>query len=259
MIDCSNSMAPDDEELLAYVFGEETLNEGRKQHLEHCPTCQERLKDYQQMNEMYLSRLYRTLCPSATQLTLYCANALSADERFDIAEHLRECLLCSDEVRGIRHEMALFTPFPEPPVPSLRQTAQEVKRIVASLVQPAYPARRELSSLPWPRYYQAGNTNLSLHISRTANNQLMLLGNFLSNDEEQLKTLEDSVADLYQLENPSASPATILSDRLAERPLMSTVVDRLGHFSFAPLRAGIYALRIYLPDTELLIEQVQLE
>src|SRR5258708_3399173 len=180
MVNCSNLMAPDDEELLAYVFGEETLNEERKQHLEHCSTCQQRLKDYQQTNEMYLSQLYRAVCPSATQLTLYCANALSSDEKLDIAEHLRECLLCSDEVRDIRHEMALFTPFPEPPMISLQQAAQEVKRIVVSFIQPAQPARRELSSLPWPRYYQPGGINLTLHLSRAADNNIMLLGILIS-------------------------------------------------------------------------------
>src|SRR5215472_11937166 len=109
---CSNLMAPDDEDLLASIFGEETLDDARKQHIEQCSTCQQRLKDYQQTHATLLSGLYRTFCPSPTMLSLYCENKLPTDQESLITTHLSECLLCSDEIADLRDELDHFNPFP---------------------------------------------------------------------------------------------------------------------------------------------------
>lgn len=254
-MNCSQRMAPDDAELLAYVLGEQELSESGTHHLEHCPTCQQRLRDYQRSHELYRSQLFRVTCPGAWQLTLYCAQALSTDENLAIAEHLRACSLCGDEVKEIRREMALFTPFPGPPATFLQQATREVRRIVASLVQPPTPASalRELSSQPWPRYYQADDLSLSLHLARAANNQAMLLGIFLASEDERIDQLEGAGAELSMHTDPDLAPVT------SEPARQTTVVDRLGHFSFAPVRPGTYTLRILLPDRELVVEQVQIE
>src|SRR6266487_2411087 len=153
MISCSNMMAPNDEELFAYVVDDETLDEESLHHLEHCPICQLRLKDYQRTHERLLSRLYRTLCPDPTQL----------------------------------------------------------------------------------------------------------LGIFIYDSEEQIKAFEGSLVELYQLEHVSTSTEMTPSDIPAEKPFLSTSVDHMGHFSFSPLPTRTYTIRVHLPDTELLIEQVKLE
>lgn len=257
-MNCSESMAPDDEALLAHVLGEQALSESGKHHLEHCPTCQQRLKDYQRSHELYRSQLFRVTCPAAWQLTLYCAQALSTAENLAIAEHLRTCSLCGADVKEIRREMALFTPFPGPPATFLQQATREVRRIVASLLQPPAPASalRELSSQPWPRSYQADDLNLSLHLARAANNQAMLLGIFLASEDERIDQFEGAGAELYVQTDPDLAPAPLAADEPARQ---TTVVDRLGHFSFAPVRPGTYTLRILLPDRELVVEQVQIE
>jgi len=249
MMSCSHMLAPDDEGLLAYVLGEQMLSESGRQHLEHCPTCQSRLNDYQRMHDLYRSQLYRVSCPDASQLTLYCTHALPEDEVLAIASHLRTCLLCNDEVREIRHEMALFPLFPEPAATLL----QQVRRVVATLVQQAQPALRELSGAVWPRYYQADDLNLSLHLAHASTHQMMLLGIFLASDEERLDLLEGSGAELVQEEDASV---THRADPAARQ---ATVVDRLGHFSFSPVRPGIYTLRILLPGRELVVEQIHIE
>lgn len=249
MMSCSQMLAPDDEELLASVLGEQTLSESGRQHLEHCPTCQSRLKDYQRMHDLYHSQLYRVTCPQASHLTLYCTHALPADDVFAIAEHLRTCSLCSEEVREIRQEMALFTPFPEPAAPLL----QRVRQVVATLVQQMQPALRELSEAAWPRYYQADDLNLSLHLAHASTHQMMLLGIFLASDDERLNLLEGSGAELFQAED---APSARSPGRAARQ---TTVVDRLGHFSFSPIRPGIYTLRIRLPDREMVVEQIHIE
>jgi hypothetical protein len=251
-------MAPDDEELLAHILGDQALNEPGKHHLEHCPVCQQRLHDYRQTHDLYRSQLYRLTCPTASQLTLYCAQALSVDERLALAEHLGGCSRCSDEVAEIRRELALFPLFPGPPASLLQQATREVRRVIASLVQPAQPVLRELIAHPWPRYYQADDLKLSLHLARATSNQAMLLGIFLASEEERLDLLEGSGAELYQgaQEEPAASSAPADMHRPAR---YTTVVDRLGHFSFAPVRPGTYTLRVLLPDRELVVEQVHIE
>src|SRR5690242_5379495 len=55
MMSCSHLLAPDDEELLAHVLDEQPLSESGRHHLEHCPTCQHRLNDYQRMHTFYRS------------------------------------------------------------------------------------------------------------------------------------------------------------------------------------------------------------
>src|SRR5690348_16950641 len=110
----SNLRAPDEEELFAMIFGEETLNEERRQHIAQCSTCQQQLKNYQRTHNMLLTRLYRVSCPSSALLSLYCENKLPTDREALITAHLSECLLCSEEVADIRDELAHFNPFPFP-------------------------------------------------------------------------------------------------------------------------------------------------
>ncbi len=257
MVSCSHLMAPNDEELFAYVVDDGSLDEERMHHLEDCSTCQRRLKDYQHTHERLLSRLYRSLCPDATQLMLYCERVLPDDEVSTINDHLRQCLLCRDEVREMRSTLANFIPFPEPPVPPLERVAQKLRRLVAQPVIQLAPARR--SPLSWPRYYQADDIYLSLHLSRSSDDQMMLLGIFIDDSEEQIKAFEGSLAELYQLEYESTSTETIQSDILVEKFFMSTTVDHMGHFFFSPLSVGTYSIRVHLHDREMLIEQVKLE
>jgi len=261
MIHCPDPIAPDDEELLRYIFGEGTLSEDRKRHLEHCSTCQQRLSDYKQTNNMLLSELYRFQCPNATQLTFYCANMLSTDEVFAIDEHVRECLLCIDEVSMLRQEIAHFTPFPEPETRSFQETALRVlKRLVAQLViqRPEMILRQDPSATAWSRQYQAEDFNLLFQLSRTDNNKMKLIGFFENFTMEQLKALEGMVADLYHTSTLPTNEGEQF-DKSTEKPVMSTTVDELGNFAFAPVLPGNYFAIIHLPDIELVVEGLYIE
>lgn len=119
MMDCKNSMAPNDEELLSYALDNEPLSREMEEHIAHCPVCQQRLKNYKQTNAYLLANLYRTQCPGATKLNYYCANLLPVEEVFNIDSHLRICPLCANEVSTIRQSLAdidLFPLFDEPPL-----------------------------------------------------------------------------------------------------------------------------------------------
>jgi len=256
MIHCPDPIAPDDEELLRYIFGEGTLSENRKRHLEQCSTCQQRLSDYKQINNMLLSELYRIQCPNATQLTLYCADMLSTDEVFTIDEHLRECPLCMDEVRMLRQEIAHFTPFPEPENRAFQEAALQVlKRFVAQpIIQKSEMIlRQDPSATAWSRQYQAEDFNLLFQLSRTDNNNMKLIGLFENFTMEQLKALEGVVADLYHTPTLDGNER-VQFNKSTEKPVMFTTVEELGNFAFSPILPGNYIAIIHLPNTELVVE-----
>jgi len=260
MISCPDLLALDDEGLLRYILDEETLNEDRQGHLEQCPICQQRLSDYKVTHNLLLSRLYRAECPDATQLSLYCGDMLSREETSAIDEHLLTCLLCTDEASTIRHELARFTPSSKPEAFSLWQLLHRPRHITARLVlQPQSTRGQSGSPAQWPCYYQSPAINLLLDLSYTNEHQLMLVGVFMHDEEEQIRTYAGTVVDLYRLKDGRSSIEMTPTGKPTEQPFLSTTVDRLGHFSFAPLQVGHYAILIHLPDTEVVVEQVHLE
>ncbi len=101
-MDCLNSIAPTDEELISLALDEETLPEDTNSHLQQCEICQQRLARYKQVNTYLLSHLYRSQCPTGEELSLYCADLLPAYERMRIANHVLDCPLCTNEVAETR-------------------------------------------------------------------------------------------------------------------------------------------------------------
>ena len=111
-MDCLHSMAPSDEEFLRHVLDGEPLAGNAEEHLKDCSICQRRLARYEHAEEYLIAKLYRSECPSAMQLNLYCASMLAADEAERVARHIGYCPLCLNEVKGIQDILAEFEPFP---------------------------------------------------------------------------------------------------------------------------------------------------
>lgn len=258
MMDCVHAMAPSDEELLRLVLDDEPLLQEAKEHLAGCSLCQQRLARYQHVDTFLVSRLYRSRCPEATKLNHYCAGMLSADEAIDIARHVEICLLCANEVADIRKILANFDPFPEPePVFASRAA---IRRIIASLVpwQPQLSLRNDGSSQPvWPRQYRAESLNLSLHLSRSSNGEIMLLGLFTSaRPDDSVDAFEGVPVKLYQ----APGPAQPLNGQHKEKEaLMSTEVDDLGNIAFIAVPAGEYVMIVCLEDAEMVVEGLTIE
>ncbi len=259
MTSCPDLLALDDERLLRYIVGEEPLSEDQQRHLEQCPICQWHLASYKDVHGLLLPQLYRVECPDAMQLSRYCGNMLSRKEISAIDEHLRVCLLCTEEVSTIRRELDRFAPSSEPEAFSVSRLLQKSRHITACLfVQPQLgPLRQEARQ--WPRHYQSPAINLLLDLSSTSEHQLMLVGILLPDDEQQTSAYDGTAVDLYRLRDEHSSFELTPAGKSTEQPFLSAAVDRLGHFSFAPLQPGYYAIILHLPDTELVIEQVRLE
>jgi hypothetical protein len=269
MMDCTNSTAPKDEELLSYVLDDEPLDKNARAHLEHCSICQQRLARYAETNRLLLHNLYRTQCPTATQLNFYCAgNILPIDETMRIAEHLKECPLCSAEVVDIRQILRDFSPFPEiedsepTPISLLKNIPKTLRRIVASFV-PNEPQLVTRGSAPqfqkgWPRQYRAEALHISLHLSHSSNGDMMLLGLFTSdNSDESVDAFEGVLAELYA--SPAPTKAAERADGQVKEPLMCAYVDDLGNLVFKAVPLGEYTMIVHLANTEIAIEGLNIE
>jgi hypothetical protein len=247
-------MAPDDDELLRFILDEEPLRAETQEHLRQCEVCRQRLVFYKETNAFLVSRLYRSQCPDATALNLFCAHMLPVDEVMKITGHLKECPLCNREVQEIRQILADFDPFPVPPSP--REALRGfVERIVATLVpwQPQFVTRSALHETPtessWPRQYRAGSLNISLHLSRTSYGEAMILGLFSSVDPNvSSETFEGGSVSLYTAALfPSAQEIPV------DPPLLEASIDDLGNVVLKPVPTGEYVMVVTLPENEVVI------
>jgi len=257
-MDSLHAEAPTDEELLAFALDGEELSEKTKRHLEQCETCQKRLARYQQANTFLVSHLYRSQCPTGTQLSYYCAHMLPEDESMRIAAHITDCPLCAAEAAETRRFLQMQDPDLSPsfsPVASIR-------RIFANLVQqqPQFVMRGEAPgtapNTAWPRQYKADTLDLSLHLSRASSGAYMLLGILTSADaSESVDAFEGIPAYLYATPGPFAQDG----DLNAEQPFRDTQVDDLGNIVFSDVPTGEYVMIVHLPDRELVIDGLTIE
>jgi hypothetical protein len=262
MTDRLHALAPSNEDLISLVYDEGLLPEEEREHLAQCPICQQRLADYKDMNTLMLSHLYRSLCPSAVNLNYYCLGGLPVEERTSIANHLLDCPLCAGEVVEIRREQASYDLFPEGGF-SLRDA---VRRIFANLVvQQAQPVLRDVQpSTGWPRQYRAEANDLSLHLSRADNGEIMLLGIITSSDPAKtLNAFEGMAVDLYAAPGPlvegsNASSAGRGIDKVTS-PLFSTTIDEVGNIFFEEVPPGNYDMILHLKDQDVVIEGLTID
>jgi hypothetical protein len=254
-MDCLHAMAPNDEELLGFALDEEALSAPTREHLEQCEICQQRLATYKQVNSSLVSQLYRRLCPSGTQLSLYCAELLPAEERTRVASHVLDCPLCTAEVAETRRFMAM--PLLEPS--SVAAPVAAVRRIYATLFrQQAQLVLRNGGTVPeksWPRQYKAETIDISLHLSRASSGAYMLLGILTSADDtESVDAFEGARAELYAAQKDGS-----IEERKPEEAICRAMVDDLGNIVFSGVPVGEYTLVVHLPEQEVIIEGIDIE
>ena len=258
MTSCSNPLALDEEELLQYILEDENLDEAHFSHLQECSLCQKHLVSYRDTYHLLLSAFYRVECPDAMQLSLYCENMLSSKEMRTIDQHVSICLLCADEVNIIRQAIDRFPITTGAENSLLAQLIKKFGHLLKAhlLPQPQAVVRQAGPSSSWPRYYEAQDINLSLHLSYTVQQQMMLIGIILGNDEEQVEDYNGATVELYQVKDePSETQATETSE---EQSLLTTTVDSQGQFSFAPLQEGSYVLLLHFEKADVVIDQIAL-
>ncbi|HEY6541599.1 MAG TPA: hypothetical protein VIZ18_11700, partial [Ktedonobacteraceae bacterium] len=253
-MDRSHTLAPSDEELLGVAYDEEVLPDEKREHLDQCNACQQRLAAYRRINSRLFSKLYRSACPDAVDLNYYCLGGLSQEARVTIASHVLDCPACADDVAEIRHQQAAFEPVPATGF-SLRAA---VRRLFGTLVvQQAQPVTRDMApTAGWPRQYRAESLDLSLHLSRASNGETMLVGIVTSRDQNiTAEAFEGVTVDLYQAPGPlPAGGDGSQSGEETTAPFLSTQVDDVGNILLEPIPAGKYLMILRLPDLEVIIE-----
>lgn len=248
-MDCPNSIAPTNEELLSFALDGEVLPDAARTHLEQCATCQRRLARYKQANAYLISHLYRSQCPTGEQISLYCAGLLPEDERMSMANHVIDCPLCAAEVEDTRCYLQVQDIELPSPSLSLRRLVRRIfaTRVVRPKLQFAVPG--DASETAWPRQFKAESVDVSPHLSRTSSGEHMLLGILTSADPaESVDALEGVPASL-----------DVNGDKPTTAPLLCTPVDDLGNIVFKSMPPGKYSLIIYLPNHEMVIDSLTIE
>ena len=270
-------MAPTEEELMRYALDGEPLPDKAQSHLNNCSMCKQRLALYAETNAFLTSNLYRTQCPSTMTLANYCTpisyNLLSAEERTQLTQHIAICPLCSAEVAMLRHDLASTDLFPEIE-PTAHTTVHTfsvpatVRRLVATLQtqRPQLVTRSATngaesntgSDANWPKHYKADMLDISLHLSRGSNGELMLLGLFTSTEPNQdIEAFEGCIVDLYS--HLVSDEELARQNGHAAQPLLSTRIDDLGNIVFKAVPVGTYKMLVHLPDAELSIENISID
>ncbi len=262
MTQCLRPLAPTDEELLRHALDGESLPIAAKEHLEQCTLCQQRLANYTSTNDLILSRLYRSQCPDATILSHYCIGMLSPNEVMSVVSHLEICPLCSNEVAETRLLLATFEPFPD----EHSSTPSAAQHIIANPIpwQPqslTWDSNSHEQEPRWPRQYQADTISLSLHLARDKQGTICLLG-LLSSVTEHIELLTGAKVELYSAHNSSHFSASEIVPDLSspefQGPLLSTQIDGPGHIVFPSVPPGLYLMIIYLPEIEVVIEELNI-
>lgn len=255
MTDRMHASALSEEELMSVAYDDDLLSADQRVHLEQCTICQQQLAMYTTTNTLLRAKLYRTLCPSAVNLNYYCLGVVSEEERMHIASHLLDCPSCADEVAEIRRAQASVELYP----PGAWSPFAALRRIFATLVvQQAQPVTRAMTpGTGWPRQYRAETIDLSLHLSRASNGEILLLGIITSTDpNEAVDAFEGEKVDLYLAPGPLAAEG---EDAEAILPGFTTEVDDVGNIVLEDIQPGNYVLILHLPDREVIVEGLNID
>src|SRR5579864_4224823 len=102
----------------------------------------------------------------------------------------------------------------------------------------------------FPRQYRAESLDISLHLSRSSSGSYMLLGILTSrNANEGIDAFEGMNVELYAAPGPLGTNG----DKRADKPLLSTKIDDLGHIIFIDVPQGEYVMVLLLRGLEVIV------
>ncbi|HEY7416778.1 MAG TPA: hypothetical protein VH593_16450 [Ktedonobacteraceae bacterium] len=258
-MECSEPGIIRDEELLAYLAGEE-VRPAVVQHLAHCPYCSSQVAVYQHTEQILQKRLYRYDCPPSLVIGEYQLGLLDSPVAEQVASHLERCVLCAQELA------TLVTFLQEAPVlveqvatssnhhhveygQILLQQAvsSKVQRIIATLLpqSPRLVLVREAvqPASSWPRRYEAENVHIVLQLEEVPGQSpaFQLIG-FVTLDNATLQVLQGIQVQLFS----------------SSQVIYTQHIDDLGNFIFSPLSPSLYEMELHFPDRTVVIDQLEI-
>lgn len=241
ILDCISPPELDEMKLWAYLDGEadqETVN-----HLESCEYCRGKVKDLIQVRNRVGSRLYRINCPSTLELGEYHLGLLDASKKLIVAQHLRECRHCQDEIAQLEKYLD---------EPTLRLDVLEPVRVLIAQLISGVGVNRDQADPSIsatfaglrggeeePYIYQADNFRIVIDIQ---------------DDVEQvgLKTL------LGLVTGSKSNELTIQASQEG-KTIATSSVDETGNFVISQLMPGRYELILASPNDEVHIESLSVK
>jgi len=274
-MECTKSGAIRDEELLAYLAGE-NVRPFVVQHLAECQHCSSQMAAYQRVELALTSKLYRWDCPPSQVLGEYQLGLLSKELTAAVKNHLGICVLCATEVATLTEFLANDPLLGErAPVPSVSvQTSSPhnnhrsgqgakgvldrlsdrsragVRRIVATLLppQPRFAYQREISQATlWPRRYSAEDLSISIQVERgTSHRDTLQLIGLVTRKGEALGVLQGT---------PVLLSAQEVGISFAGTQYMQSI-DELGNFIFSSIAPATYTLELQFSESIVVIDQL---
>ena len=274
-MECTKPGAIRDEELLAYLAGE-NVRPFVVQHLAECQHCSSQMAAYQRVELALTSKLYRWDCPPSQVLGEYQLGLLSKELTAAVKNHLAMCVLCATEVATLTEFLAHDPLLTErAPVPSVSvQTSSPhnnhrsgqgakgvldrlgdrsragVRRIVATLLppQPRFAYQREISQATlWPRRYSAEDLSISIQVERgTSHRDTLQLIGLVTRKGEALGVLQGT---------PVLLSAQDVGKSFAGTPYMQSI-DELGNFIFSSIAPATYTLELQFSESIVVIDQL---
>lgn len=217
---------PDDIQLLAYLDNPQA-NQETAQHLQMCPYCRQRAENLNRYQKRLATKLYRITCPSPMELGEYHLRTLTAPQRLVVAQHLRECPHCMQEISRLEEFMSELTPRSD-----VLDTAKiRFARLVSGGTQTGFPqaspALRGVSK-PLP-IFEAGGVVISLDLQQGPHGEISILGQMAADDQDQW------------------TGATVELKQAYLMPVY-TSIDDLGAFKFDAVDPGSTQMTITSPD-----------
>ncbi len=208
-MECISSPALEDIEIARYVDGE--ADERVVAHINQCPYCSDRARQWTHLQNRWKNQLYRATCPSPTELGDHQLGLLPAPQALMVAQHVRECPLCQKEVTDLQEFLA------EPAAPPGFVAAAKV--LVAQLVgtTPALGALRGESK--GPLTFEADGVVIVLDIQPAADGQASILGQVAADEQDRWT---GATVELHQTGSPE----------------LRSTLDDLGTFHFDRVQPG---------------------
>ena len=230
----------EDSQLLAYLDGE--ADPEVTEHVAQCEACRGRAGELALLQDRLTAGLYRSTCPSSTELGEYQMGLLPRAEAVTISGHVEDCPHCTRELVQLRAYLADLAPDVE------RGALEQVKILIAELVRgvqglgempvlaPAPTVAGLRGDAQGPLVYQAGAYQISVETMRDGEKQ-----------------------DRFALIALVSGPETVgLEARLlgSDGQEATAPVDELGNLYFSGLTPGPYELNLCGPHVEIQIPRI---
>jgi hypothetical protein len=215
---CITSPALDNVEIAMYVGGE--ADEAVIEHINQCPFCSERARQWTLLQNHVKKQSYRVSCPTPMELGDYHLGFLSDSLKLVVAQHVRECLLCRQEVAIL--ENFLINLAPESNL--LGGMKVLIARLMGGQVESGLaPALR--GEAKGPLTFEADGIVIVLDIQPDNKGRSNILGQVAADDQDQWT-------------------GALVELRQDEQLQCSTTIDDLGAFRCEGMMTGKQELRI---------------